>query len=1372
VVLDRNAFIANFVPPLHAMVFTHAIGSLLVMTCRFESNHGTVVVSDGDVVVMYGSDIVGNSADLVNQAFVWGGYEQLFVVKNRFVRNYFVGDGPPSLTGALIWGDGALRVVPNRIESRFNIFAENDPLSKGPILVQGGVVFDYNSLYYGNGSELVNGSVMVISGTLNMKKSHVYYGYAHDGNSALYLNTSLAVIHDCTFANNGRPLEKGFEEFFSGFADRNSFEPPSNVLVENLPADVQTILKSYVDSLQNLAATPGSGPIPTVARTPSLRISRVKPPYTSSGLRAMVAVTLEVRGSIFKNNLSVQTSGLHYEWCLNKKGMIIDTIFEDNEATGSLPLAVIDCDITFQNVIIRRNRGATLSDGLLIESGSLTASNLIMEAQGGTEKTAYLVVLASSATITSSSFRNAHGSNSIVARYTDSLTFDGCIFENLVSQTTNGAIMVYNSKSVIIKNSKFRGNQAGGMASDMFLQQIQHIEIQNSVFQNFGTSGSVKITSSNQIILTESIFYDSLGKSAQLLTQPSNHDETALTRKNLLESVPLNSKESYMGLPQSVESRFTEFSALTLVDFESVSLQSMVFSDLCAYSGGALSLSGDTNIESHLKIEASIFRNSISLKNGGAINISDVRILEINGSSQFSGNTASQGSGGAVYATCGQDDCQWTIGENSSDPTTFSTNSADGNGGAIYWQGSKPQLNNLAILRGENNRASYGKFVASQPFRIVHISDMSWIGQGFIGEEIDFLGNHGTESEELLIEAGSGIDLERDLNFGIVDIYGQILTSDSKSWAIITTSDLDVEIKNSSRTAISGVFNFRGLNVATSQGADLTLKIDVTIAYDQSNIDFPLKMHIRKCQKGEIFISASRRCLPCGSVSIDVDDDSKLYSLDAEDAECKVCPKHARCWGGANIGPAPGYWRTNRDSDEFHQCTIKEACLGATSLENKDEHGECDSAAGYEGILCGSCAKDHILTAEYTCTKCPSLTITLLSASLTVIAVLTVMIILIRSSLKSVTHKKSVFSIYLKIFANYIQLMVLASSFKAQWPDEVRSLFRAHYRVSAFSDQIPQFSCLLPESNPKRVFSTLLLSATTPIMALVASVLAWSLIWLVTKLTRHEAANRMIMTVIVIVFCLHPMIISRNLAMFQCQDVSGSSYLRSDYSVECWSSEHSTWTFNVALPAIILWGLGIPTAGLMILVRHRHDLFVQQTRTRYGFLFMGYKPEVFYWEVVIVYRKVAMAALMVYSNRWEGQVPVLVGIGFLLLSLYLHNAAGPFVSAELNKMESFAISLPTLSLYCGIMYTSTNISSSGRLVLFLLMVLANLAFVLLWIAKSCESLLRKVRDRVRRFSVSNVVAFEPVTPTPNDDTSRCHLVAQPELTFRKTKNIL
>lgn len=84
-----------------------------------------------------------------------------------------------------------------------------------------------------------------------------------------------------------------------------------------------------------------------------------------------------------------------------------------------------------------------------------------------------------------------------------------------------------------------------------------------------------------------------------------------------------------------------------------------------------------------------------------------------------------------------------------------------------------------------------------------------------------------------------------------------------------------------------------------------------------------------------------------------------------------------------------------------------------------------------------------------------------------------------------------------------------------------------------------------------------------------------------------------------------------------------------DLQIECYVGAHYFWSLGVALPSLIVWGLGIPLFAFLLITREKDKLTSLETKEKFGFLYNGYKKEFYYWEVVIMYRKILMVIISV-----------------------------------------------------------------------------------------------------------------------------------------------
>ena len=77
---------------------------------------------------------------------------------------------------------------------------------------------------------------------------------------------------------------------------------------------------------------------------------------------------------------------------------------------------------------------------------------------------------------------------------------------------------------------------------------------------------------------------------------------------------------------------------------------------------------------------------------------------------------------------------------------------------------------------------------------------------------------------------------------------------------------------------------------------------------------------------------------------------------------------------------------------------------------------------------------------------------------------------------------------------------------------------------------------------------------------------------------------------------------------------------------------HRFFSYCVAIPSIVVWGIGIPMFALTLLTRVKDKLDRDETKLTYGFLFRGYRKKFYYWEIVIMLRKIALIMISVFVS--------------------------------------------------------------------------------------------------------------------------------------------
>jgi hypothetical protein len=103
---------------------------------------------------------------------------------------------------------------------------------------------------------------------------------------------------------------------------------------------------------------------------------------------------------------------------------------------------------------------------------------------------------------------------------------------------------------------------------------------------------------------------------------------------------------------------------------------------------------------------------------------------------------------------------------------------------------------------------------------------------------------------------------------------------------------------------------------------------------------------------------------------------------------------------------------------------------------------------------------------------------------------------------------------------------------------------------------------------------------------------------------------------------------------YSCYNVDGVPRVYSALYIECYTGPHIYWAYGVALPGIIVWGLGIPILAFILLYKQRKRLTKLEVKEKFGFLYNGYQKDFYYWETVIMYRKITMIVIAVILQTY------------------------------------------------------------------------------------------------------------------------------------------
>ena len=252
---------------------------------------------------------------------------------------------------------------------------------------------------------------------------------------------------------------------------------------------------------------------------------------------------------------------------------------------------------------------------------------------------------------------------------------------------------------------------------------------------------------------------------------------------------------------------------------------------------------------------------------------------------------------------------------------------------------------------------------------------------------------------------------------------------------------------------------------------------------------------------------------------------------------------------------------------------------------------------------------------------------------------------MVRSLINSAL-KPSPTSVYIKILLNHVQLITITSSFNFQWPSMILSFFSYIAPLAKASDNIISTDCVL-DFRSKSGFDKDANTAPAGEIRIeqINVVMYWTFPWIIAFfvlvsyaiiLKRYRQMkmlnSRFVTAYIFIIFMIFPSITQRMVDQFNCQYYDEEYRSRKDLQVYCWVGNHLYFTLGVALPGIFIYSIGIP-AGVLYLMRLDKDkLETINVKQKFAFLINGYKRKFFYWEIILMYRKVLMIFISVFLN--------------------------------------------------------------------------------------------------------------------------------------------
>ncbi|EAS03402.2 transmembrane protein, putative (macronuclear) [Tetrahymena thermophila SB210] len=458
---------------------------------------------------------------------------------------------------------------------------------------------------------------------------------------------------------------------------------------------------------------------------------------------------------------------------------------------------------------------------------------------------------------------------------------------------------------------------------------------------------------------------------------------------------------------------------------------------------------------------------------------------------------------------------------------------------------------------------------------------------------------------------------------------------------------------------------------------------------------------------------------------------SGTYSLINNAKSCLSCPSFCKCPGGSTIEVQEGYWRPNIYSDQITECQLDQSvCLGGST------NFTCQQ--GYTGALCKSCDIHGIHTngTPYSsqigqfdkCTPCVSLVSIVLQIIFLFIVSFITMIVSVTGTVKlsntlllqknlgrfflDFSQGQTIYPTYiLKIFTHYIQIVGIFFSNQFNLISQminIQSLIGNSTKM--FSYQIDCLLVLFEVSYPLIYLRIIALFTYTALLSIVFTLIFSILLKLKVYTSRISVIY--LNSLIFIYIYFQPVATQQLSSIISCQQISGESYISADLQYECNDENYNQIVYPYIYPIFILLNVIIPAFFIIKLYfSYKNKLLdTHYYRSVLGYLYNEYRQNMFYWELIKVFEKIALITInQIYLNNIQTKG----FLSFMIISFYsfLSSRMQPYNHLSLNKLNSISTSISGITIIF-ILFLTTNQSSFFNFIGIAILCIINMYFIL------------------------------------------------------------
>lgn len=236
-----------------------------------------------------------------------------------------------------------------------------------------------------------------------------------------------------------------------------------------------------------------------------------------------------------------------------------------------------------------------------------------------------------------------------------------------------------------------------------------------------------------------------------------------------------------------------------------------------------------------------------------------------------------------------------------------------------------------------------------------------------------------------------------------------------------------------------------------------------------------------------------------------------------------------------------------------------------------------------------------------------------------------------------------------------------------EWWWFIQGYISAEYPLSWFSYQVSFSDCLFQSkgSETTRIDLMYTSSVFNMLYPIIVLIVYGILIVFQKVFSKSKSAifDRYMSLVTITLWYIYPDLVHEFFKVFTCVELKdGSKRMFRDLEIMCWKNNHDSLTYFVGIPLLLLYVIGIPCIYLFKLYKNKETIKrilqnpdpelldrkekdeMKMVKLRYGFLFLGLSEPWYFWETIIIFRKLVVIFVTDFLTTVSQEVQCLIGI--------------------------------------------------------------------------------------------------------------------------------